>query len=60
MVSRVQFVKAEYFEVSAKIGAGIEEMFQRAAEIVLDKINSGSVDKELFEVMPCYFFGSLA
>lgn len=37
-MSEIQFARAEYFEVSAKLGVGVEDMFKRAAEILYKKI----------------------
>eukprot|EP00826_Nyctotherus_ovalis_P045843 TRINITY_DN5109_c0_g1_i2.p3 TRINITY_DN5109_c0_g1~~TRINITY_DN5109_c0_g1_i2.p3 ORF type:complete len:134 (-),score=43.72 TRINITY_DN5109_c0_g1_i2:100-501(-) len=46
----VQFTDAEYFETSAKLGTGIEEMFSKAAKKLFDKIHTGEFDKDLEKI----------
>ena len=43
--------KAEYFEISAKSGIGVNAMFKRAAEVLLDKVVSGAIDSAAYDVI---------
>ena len=50
----IQFINAKYFEVSAKLGLGIEEMFKAAASMLLDKFTTNTIDKDLINVFKIY------
>ncbi len=41
---------AKYFEVSAKTGTSVGELFQTAAEALANAIATGKIDQELYEV----------
>lgn len=41
---------ATYFEISAKSGNSVEQMFKTAAESLLDQIIGGTIDQELYQV----------
>ena len=49
-----QYDNAEYFEISAKTGEGVEEIFRRGAELLLNQINTGVIDQDLFLVRTKY------
>lgn len=42
--------KAKYFEVSAKAGNSVAEVFQRAAETLMAEIAAGHVEEDLYQV----------